>query len=111
MNRERVLELIREILTEVEGKMEPASGVAEVQPSALGAAESMARKISRRVYDEIRTADDPQFDDLPANVQLLMEEFARRVNGEIVEKIAGAVKAAYSKFTDTVVADILKLKE
>ena len=104
------LESIRELVTgalinyptkEEEGDM----------PKRVEEFEGRSMQMAMEIWDAMKGESDPAAAELPDETLARIVGFAKEIRNRTIEDLAAAVDKAYSKFTQTVVADIRKQKE
>ena len=70
-----------------------------------------SQALAMELWDAMKSPTDPAAAELPDETLERITNFAKEIRNRTLEEISKAVQKAYSKFTETVVADIRKQKE
>jgi hypothetical protein len=83
----------------------------EDMPKRVEEFEGRSMQMAMEIWDAMKGDSDPAAAELPDDTLARIVGFAKEIRNRTIEDLAAAVDKAYSKFTQTVVADIRKQKE
>jgi hypothetical protein len=104
---EEQLDEIRNFLN-AEKKEEPMAAKTDVQPELFP---EKSQAMAMELWDAMKGPEDVFAAELPEETLTRITIFAKEIRNRTLDEISAAVERAYSKFTETVVADIRKQKE